>query len=359
MRLWVALVLISQLLSCQSDVDISIVNDNPVVETDNTEPPAEDLTPEPTPPCTVSLELLSTQANTTGSNGQASFIIGDLGIASTEGGTEVVQIVDFSDEDNIITRGEYDPSGHGFLDLFAEGNVVYGSSISGQLHSIDISDPDNPVNLDILSIPNESWGMVSKGDYLYIGNYASGLNIIDKSNPSNLTSLNVIAGYPLMHMQINGNTLYGTTGRKIVILDISNPTAPTFLGELDLGASWMAYEFHQTGNYLYAIAKPQELLQTIDVSDPTNPTLVYTSPASGRGNDFRSIAGTTDKLFIGTGSSENGEILAYDIKNDPVEPELEDTISASNRTYEIYLKDQYIFTSNRGGQSDLFKFSCD
>ncbi|MFM6288198.1 MAG: LVIVD repeat-containing protein, partial [Dolichospermum sp.] len=72
-------------------------------------------------------------------------------------------------------------------------------------------------------------------------------------------------------VQIVGNYAYvADLGSGLQIIDISNPAAPTLVGNYD--TSGWAYGVQIVGNYAY-VADYGSGLQIIDISNPTSPTL--------------------------------------------------------------------------------------
>ncbi|MFM6578343.1 MAG: DUF4347 domain-containing protein, partial [Dolichospermum sp.] len=119
------------------------------------------------------------------------------------------------------------------------------------------------------------------GNYAYVSDGYSGLQIIDISNP---TSPTLVGNYDTSgwanNVQIVGNYAYVAHWESgLQIIDISNPTTPTLNGNYDTSNSALGVQV--VGNYAY-VANDSSGLQIIDVSEftnkaPTNLTLSTTA----------------------------------------------------------------------------------
>ncbi|MFN6173792.1 MAG: DUF4347 domain-containing protein, partial [Dolichospermum sp.] len=107
-----------------------------------------------------------------------------------------------------------------------------------------------------------------------VGNYAYAvrdrLEIIDISNPTTPTFKGNYDTDYAYGVQVVGNYAYVADGFSgLQIIDISNPTTPTLKGNYDTD---YATDVQVVGNYAY-VADGYSGLQIIDISNPTTPTL--------------------------------------------------------------------------------------
>ena len=112
-------------------------------------------------------------------------------------------------------------------------------------------------------------GVQVVGNYAYVADYDSGLQIIDISNPTTPTLKGNYdtSGYA-WGVQVVGNYAYVADGYSgLQIIDISNPTTPTLKGNYD--TSGYALGVQVVGNYAY-VADFESGLQIIEISNPTN-----------------------------------------------------------------------------------------
>ncbi|GCL43574.1 DUF4347 domain-containing protein [Dolichospermum planctonicum] len=115
-----------------------------------------------------------------------------------------------------------------------------------------------------------AWGVQVVGNYAYVADYYSGLQIIDISNPTTPTLKgNYDTSGRALGVQVVGNYAYVADYYSgLQIIDISNPTTPTLKGNYD--TSGYAYGVQVVGNYAY-VADSYSGLQIIDISNPTTP----------------------------------------------------------------------------------------
>lgn len=301
-----------------------------------------------------------TNSATSSMEGQSVFVESDYGYMGTTGATNTgIQIVDLSSPGSpsnvsyITTQtgfGQIDPTSNDVLDLIVENNVLFAVTYAGGFLVVDISDKFSPVFKSKLNLSGETWAVSKRDNYVYIGSLASGLIVVDVTDLSNPIIASTSASMPLRHMQIVGDRIYGSTDSKIQVIDISDPTTPALLGQIDVGALG-AYETYFTNGYLYAIEKTSRNLSTYDVTNPTAITLL--DRLSVGINDPRSIDGIEDKIFIGTGSGTAGEIRTYSIET-PSAPSLLGAASLTHRAYEIaYLKNGKVVSANKDGKLEV------
>lgn len=164
-------------------------------------------------------------------------------------------------------------------------------------------------------------------------------------------------GGPVNDVEVVGNLAYAAIGRRLVILNISDPSNPTELGSLNLGGvNGLAVR----DGYAFVGANDAFGFSVVDVSDPSNPNLVWAKPGSTRMDvhlwgDFAFVRGHTgsvqlfdltdpqntayvdsvvvdevgamvivgDLMFVGTDVvCCLAELKIYDLASDPVNPVL-------------------------------------
>jgi hypothetical protein len=124
-------------------------------------------------------------------------------------------------------------------------------------------------------------------NYAYVAD-AYGLQVIDISDPTNPTFIgNYDTSDPAYGLQVIGNYAYiANYGSGLKIIDISNPTNPTFIGNYDTSGD--AHSLQVVGNYAY-VADYGSGLQIIDISNPTNPTFIGNYDTSGHAYDVQIV----------------------------------------------------------------------
>ena len=246
------------------------------------------------------------------------------------------------------------------LDLLNDANALavvgqYAYAVSDMLYIMDISDPDNPVLKGSCEISNGQAVQVV-GDYAYVADGSSGLQIINISNPDNPTlTANYNTPGNAKAVAVVGNYAYVADGYSgLQIIDISNPTTPTLKGNYD--TSDFARGVQVVGNYAY-VADDYSGLQIIDVSEftnktPTNLTLSTSTVAENQiigtvvGNLTTTDPDTGDtftySLVTGDGATDNS---LFTITNNQLK---------TNSVFDYETKNSYsvrVKTTDQGGLS--------
>ncbi|MFN9598382.1 MAG: DUF4347 domain-containing protein [Dolichospermum sp.] len=170
------------------------------------------------------------------------------------------------------------------------GNYAYVADWSSGLQIINISNPAVPTLVGTYDTSSYAHGVQVVGNYAYVADGYSGLQIIDISNATTPTLKgNYDTSASARGVQVVGNYAYVADDYSgLQIIDISNPTTPTLKGNYD--TSGWACGVQVVGNYAYVIDYDPGLqidsgLQIIDISNPAAPTLVgnYDTSGSARG----------------------------------------------------------------------------
>jgi hypothetical protein len=228
-------------------------------------------------------------------------IVGNLAyIADNSSG---VQIVDISNPTKPTFKGSYDTPGFTW-NVEIAGNLAYVAD-GYSLQIIDISNP--PPFKGSYKIPGEAYSVKIVGNLAYIADYASGLKIIDISNPASpiLKGSYDTPGYAV-GIEIVGNLAYvADYSSGLQIIDISNPANPTLKGSYDTPNE--AYSVKIVGNLAY-IADGHSGVQIIDISNPASPTL----KGGGGGEDY-----ALDVEIVGNLSyiADYSSLQIFDISN--------------------------------------------
>ncbi|MGE3062915.1 MAG: T9SS type A sorting domain-containing protein, partial [bacterium] len=156
--------------------------------------------------------------------------------------------------------------------VYVSGDYAYVADRSSGLQIIDISNPSSPTLKGSYNTPGYALGVYVSGSYAYVADSYDGLQIIDISNPSSPTLKGSYdtPGYAL-GVYVSGSYAYvADDSSGLQIIDISNPSSPTLAGSYDT-PGW-AYGVYVSGSYAY-VADDYYGLQIIDISNPSSPTL--------------------------------------------------------------------------------------
>jgi hypothetical protein len=110
------------------------------------------------------------------------------------------------------------------LCITTQGDYAYlgfDANDGGSLMTVDISNPNNPQEVDYLSIPDNAMSIIANGDYLYVGDgngYIVTLDISDPAAPQ-IDGLELLFEWTnISALRIINNTLFATNGHCFAFL---------------------------------------------------------------------------------------------------------------------------------------------
>ncbi|HEU5097803.1 MAG TPA: hypothetical protein VFU22_02080 [Roseiflexaceae bacterium] len=138
---------------------------------------------------------------------------------------------------------------------------------------LDVSDPARPTCRSQVSVPTGVTGVQVRGDFAYLGIGSGplgfGLEIFDIHDPDNPASQGIYNPSGVTDLAIAGNVLYLITASSLVVLDISNPTAPVLASTYALNAS---ATLKVVGKHLFVNNQSTYTFEIFDLADPLHPT---------------------------------------------------------------------------------------
>jgi len=147
------------------------------------------------------------------------------------------------------------------------------------LRVIDISDPENPVEIGAFDTQGASHYVAVNGDHAYVADARGGLRIINVSNPENPDEVSSIETQGVTRrVTIYGELAYiADGGGGLRIIDVSDSHNPEVIGQVDTPG--ITTDVKILGNFAFATTRLGGL-RVIDISDPTNPREVdyYETP---------------------------------------------------------------------------------
>jgi hypothetical protein len=198
------------------------------------------------------------------------------------------------------------------------------------LRIMDITDPLAPSEAGVYDLLGDTHEMVLVNQNLYIAR--SGLLILDVSNPLAPVEISTFSvdDHGVNALTVIGDHAYlGMDDGNLVVVDISDPSAPTKTGGYDpadrygLGQEATAIQMQDNIVYLTTIEPPPTPLAgyfagdtwLIDISEPENPTLISSISTSGAPFDLSVKGGYAAVAY------EREGLRLYDITNStaPVE----------------------------------------
>ncbi len=226
-----------------------------------------------------------TQVSST-SLSEAAYSVAVQGRYAYVGGATKMWIYDIGQPTAPVLRGWVTIGGGTRTKTIVSGMIVYVADSGGVVNIIDVSNPQNPVVIRSITGLSTMAGIALQGRYLYVSAQAVGMRIYDVSNPRSPVTMgtySIAAGGYFNMMTVSGRYAYiydGATG-GLNILDVSNPSSITSLyGSATIGSNFTGLTVQgrtlYMGNgfftgYLYAV----------DITQPRNPNLLQRISLSG------------------------------------------------------------------------------
>ncbi|MCI0695971.1 T9SS type A sorting domain-containing protein [candidate division KSB1 bacterium] len=187
-------------------------------------------------------------------------------------------IVDVQNVASPLLIAQYEtPSGYVF-DAVVNNNRAYLSDFNGRYFILDITDLARPVLLGMIQTSQTGGNHIAlRFPYLYAADGDGGLQILDVSNASNITSVNTLEpGSFGWRVQLVGNLLYYCNFRYgVLVFDATNPIAPVLVGSFD--TVFQPQSTAMVENYLY-VADGAGGLAVLQTNFPTSVEEKETSP---------------------------------------------------------------------------------
>jgi hypothetical protein len=208
--------------------------------------------------------------------------------------------------------------GGNLRDIALAGDVAYvvGHGVS----AIDVSHPHAPPIVDALPLQARATNIVVRDDLAYLTDQGSTLSVIDLSDP---TQLFVLGGVTAQNfpsdLALSGGVAV-VAGSGVELFDVSDPTAPAFVGDL-AGYHRSSARIAIVDDIVYQVMFYQgtgftshELL-VIDIGDPAFPVVLTTLDLP---DGTKTITTHESVAYIGGAA---GEVHLYDISV-PAQPQL-------------------------------------
>lgn len=211
-----------------------------------------------------------------------------------------------------------------FSSIALQNQYAFVTSGFGQggkgLHVFDISGGEDPVPVAAdFSLGAGAYAALAEGDVLYVATAdpSAEVQIFDVSDPANLSAADRLFSIDLpgegraRSLAHHDATLFvgaleDATEAELMIYDVTDPSAPDFIGSLDDTASYYDLSLHDGYAYVAASMDASEL-RVVDIFDPTDPAL---APGIGYNltdtHDALEVASVNDDLLIGR---RNGDAI--------------------------------------------------
>lgn len=247
--------------------------------------------------CTPSLEKIATIADDTIWECDSTGILIDGNYAYVMsyyfGGSRIngMAVVDISDVYNPAVVATFTNSDHSAMnqpnECVKDGDYLYIASHGNDgLLILDVSDPTAPsfvgeANGLSTADPSSPDTLVKDGNYVYTGGSFHGIVTFDVSNPAApaVVGANGTSGHDLYDMVKVGDYLLAThqgTGAGVRVFDVSDPLNPSVVTTFTHPSLTTPQEItlNGDGSIAYVVCNSSDALLSLDVSDPTSPTLL-------------------------------------------------------------------------------------
>ncbi|MBN2029862.1 T9SS type A sorting domain-containing protein [bacterium] len=194
------------------------------------------------------------------------------------------------------------------LGLDVYDDTLYVASGSAGIQIFAISDITTLVGS--YNTSGTALNVIVAGDYAYVADANQGLKVLDVSDgtgptllgsythSSSATDIFVLDDW-VNDVALFGNYVYLTIGFKgIIILDISTPASPTFVGEVSIAGEVYSVALNAMGTYAY-VADGIDGLQVVNVSTTSSPFVAATLNTNGQARD---VAVTGNYAYVADGT---------------------------------------------------------
>lgn len=204
-------------------------------------------------------------------------LVGDTAYVVSYG----LQIIDGSNADRPQILGKYYHSNTYCREVDVQGSYAYLACDFSSLVIVDISNPWNPQRVGTLLLDKSFGNIVVSGDYAYLDAGSEGVLVIDVSDPTAPIEADNYQSH-VAQLSLGGQYLYLTRGKRLHVVDISNPTSPQEVGlcEVDSFVDAVA-----VSDGMAFVAGSVSVLHMIDVRQPEAPVeIAYFDTMSIEGN---------------------------------------------------------------------------
>jgi len=186
-------------------------------------------------------------------------------------GSHGLAIVDASQFDSPIVLGQLDLSGDA-TDVAVDANLQIAAIASngGGLHLVDVSDPMLPTTSNTVNISANQVEIADGIAYATVGN---ALRAIDLLTGEELNSITLPGSGTVTDVSREGTSLYAFTSGSdtFSVIDIADEQALNVLGQVNVNIASSQVGVFAANGVAYLAGSG---LRTIDVSDPSNPSLL-------------------------------------------------------------------------------------
>ncbi len=191
----------------------------------------------------------------------------------------------------------------------ASGSYAYvGTSTDvgqARLEVVNVANPLLPSLVRTVSFGGSAADVALGGNYAYVSGGAGGLVAVNITTPTSASVVGQVSiGGAEYGLAVSGANAWVCGQQALQLVNVASPSSPVLGGELR-----MSYETRaacRVGSTIWAAANPN-VLNTIDVSDPSRPQLLLTKPQGV----IYGLAASDDGTLVAAASGGAGVVL-YD-----------------------------------------------
>ncbi len=262
------------------------------------------------------------------------------------------RIYDITSRSTPFFLGEHQFFGIYAEDIVVEGNFAYVTDANGYgLLIVDIGNPEIPVTAAYLNLPATPHTLALNSTRAYVACDTSGMAVIDVFDvytPTLDTTLD-LGNTIVESIDIAGNyALLGCLGLGLYIIDISDPLQPAEIYNYDTpGFTEQVHAEQAGGSTIVHIADGGGDYSRVDITNPTNPTLITSASVPGSGYD---VVKAGDYIYIA--SYTNG----IHILDNSVPPDIIASYLTFGQARDVYVSGGYIYLADGTAGVKILEF---
>ncbi len=235
------------------------------------------------------------------------------------------------------------------LSLVADGRFAAVGTTSGEWILIDASIMGNPVNASTLATSTGIESAAVSGTFVFATHRSvPEVKIIDFSDPNNPVQVESIT-VNAKDIKIRDERAYLAAGSDgLVIFDITDPTQAFELARLQLGNGYGTLFYAQSiavaGQFAFLFDQ-SNFLNVIDVSQASQPVVVWSDELPNGPDSMDRMVASNGFLF-GLGGSAGSDICAIDVRT-PTQPVVADCIYGGSSTQDLAVDGNLLFVASR------------
>ncbi len=201
-------------------------------------------------------------------------------IADGWAGIETVDISDPTAPKLLATT----PANGWALSVALGGNRLYTGNGGMGTQVFDLSDPASPQPAGIYNENGSSRQVAASGSVFFVADTLKGLRMIDAADPDNLVQLGIYGMLPYARRaHLNGDFLYvnSAVDGAMYVINVADPSQPYQVSTFQANGNASDVQINGQAAYLMAYMDTTNYTTAIDISDPTNLSLISALPLGG------------------------------------------------------------------------------